>query len=37
MYEKDILCVISKGTSETPHKISYSYIERYDFYTMLKY
>ena len=31
MYEQDILCGISKGTFEIPHKISYSYIERYRF------
>ena len=37
MYGQDILCGISKGTFEIPHKISYPYIERYDFYTMLKF
>ena len=31
MYEKDILCGISKETFEIPHKMSYSYIERYNF------
>ena len=34
MYEYDILWGVSKGTFEIPHKISYSYIERSDFYTM---
>ena len=33
MYAWDILCGISKGTFEFPHKISHPYIERYDFYT----
>ena len=28
MYEYDILCEISKGTFEIPHKISYPYTER---------
>ena len=37
MYRKDILCGISKGTFEIPRKISYPYIERYDFYTTLKF
>ena len=37
MYGQDILCGISKGTFEIPHKISYPYIERYDFYTTLKF
>ena len=27
MYEQDILCGISKGTFEIPHKISYPCIE----------
>ena len=31
MYGLDILCGISKGTFEIPHKISYPYIERYGF------
>ena len=31
MYGQDILCGISKGTFEIPHKISYPYIERYVF------
>ena len=31
MYGQDILCGISKGTFEIPHKISYPYIERHDF------
>ena len=33
MYEQEILCGISKGTFEIPHKISYPYIERCDVYT----
>ena len=36
MYEQDILCEISKVLFEIPHKISYPYIERYDFYTISK-
>ena len=36
MYGYDILCGISKGTFEIPHKISYLYIERYHFYTKLR-
>ena len=35
MYGKDILCGISKGTFEIPHKISCPYIEKYHFYIML--
>ena len=31
MYRKDILCGISKGAFEIPHKTSYSCIERFDF------
>ena len=31
------LCGISKGTFEIPHKISYPYIERHDFNTVLKF
>ena len=31
MYEWDILCGISKGTFEISHKMSYPYIERYNF------
>ena len=31
MYVLDILCGISKGTFDIPHKISYPYIERYVF------
>ena len=31
MYGQDILCGISKGTSEIPHKVSSAYIERYIF------
>ena len=31
MYGWNILCEISKGTFEIPYKISYLYIERYDF------
>ena len=37
MYGYDILCGISKVPFEIPHKISYSYIERYDFYTTLEF
>ena len=37
MYGLDILCGISKGTFEIPHKISYPYIERYFFYETLKF
>ena len=37
MYGYDILCAISKGTFEIPHKISYPYIEREDLYKMLKF
>ena len=37
MYGQDILCGISKVPFEIPHKITYPYIERYDFYTMLKF
>ena len=33
MYGWDILCGISKDTFEIPHKTSYLYIERCDFYT----
>ena len=36
MYGWDILCGISQGTFEIPHKISYPYIERYDVYTLLE-
>ena len=36
MYGQDILCGISKGTFEIPHKLSYPY-NRYDFYTKLKF
>ena len=36
MYGLDILCGILKVPFEIPHKISYPYIERYDFYTALK-
>ena len=32
MYGSDILCGISKGTFEIPHKISYQYIEMCRFY-----
>ena len=31
MYGYDILSGISKGSFEIPHKISYLYIERWDF------
>ena len=37
MYAYDILCGISKEPLEIPHKISYAYFERYDFYTKLKF
>ena len=37
MYGWDILCGISKVTFEIPRKISYPYIERYDFYAILKF
>ena len=37
MYGWDILCEISKVPFEIPHKISNPYIERYDFYTTLKF
>ena len=37
MYEKDILSEISNGTFEIPHKISYQCIERYNFFTTLKF
>ena len=37
MYVQDILCGISKGTFEIPHKISYIYIEKYDFHAKLKF
>ena len=33
MYGQDILYGISKGTFKIPHKISYPYIERYNFHT----
>ena len=36
MYGQSMLCRISKGIFEIPHKISYPYIERYDFYAKLK-
>ena len=37
MYGYDILCGISKGTFEIPHKISYPYIERCEFYSQVKF
>ena len=37
MYAQDILCGISKSPFEIPHKISYPYIERYNFYTALEF
>ena len=37
MYGQDILCGISKGTFEIPSKISYQFMERYDFYATLKF
>ena len=36
MYGQDILCGISKGTFEIPHKISHPCIERYGFYSQVK-
>ena len=36
MYGQHILCGISKGTFEIPHKISYPYIERCGFYSQVK-
>ena len=36
MYGQDILCGISKAPFEIPHKISYLYIERYDFIEILR-
>ena len=36
MYGYDFLCGIFKVPFEIPHKISYPYIERYDFYATLK-
>ena len=35
MYGLDILCGISKGTFEIPHKISHPYIERYGSYSQV--
>ena len=37
MYGKDILCGISKVPFEIPQKISYTYIEKCDFYKTLKF
>ena len=37
MYGYDILYGISKVPFEIPRKTSYPYIERYDFYTTLKF
>ena len=37
MYGYDILCGISKGTIEIPHKISYPYIERCRFYSQVNF
>ena len=36
MYGWDILCGISKVPFEIPHKISYQYIERREFYSDVK-
>ena len=36
IYGWDILCGISKGTFEIPHKISHPYIERYVIYSNLR-
>ena len=35
MYGLDILCGISKGASEIPHKITYPYIERRGLYSQV--
>ena len=37
MYVSDILHGTSKVPFEIPHKISDTYIERYDFYTTVKF
>ena len=37
MYGQYILCVISKGNFEIPHKISCPYTEKYEFYTKLNF
>ena len=37
MYGQNIMCGISKAPFEIRHKISYPYIEKYDFYTTLKF
>ena len=37
MYGQDSLCGISKGAFEIPLKISYPYVEKFDFYTMMKF
>ena len=37
MFEQDIVCGISNGTFEMPHKIAYPYIEICNFYTTLKF
>ena len=34
MYGEEILCGISKTARESPHNISYLYIETYDLYTI---
>ena len=36
MYGLDILCGISNGTFEIPHKISHPYIEKCGFYSRVK-
>ena len=35
MYGLDILCGISKGTFEIPHKMSYAYTEGCGFYSQV--
>ena len=37
MYGQDILCGISKGTFEIPHKVTYPYIEICKFYCQVKF
>ena len=37
MHRQDVLCGISKVPFEIPQKISYPYIERYDFYATLQF
>ena len=37
MYGQDILCGISKDAFEILHKIAYPYIEKYAFYTNIRF